>query len=250
MSKQKLNIKDLAVIRFPSDVARSLALNIMNRSFKHTPNEDKLKLMTRVLEQPELYVNHATLGILATKLVSQTVEESFTVYELEDKPMHFDVFGNKHIEHNAIQQMEMAMRLPIAAKGALMPDAHQGYGLPIGSVLAVRNAVIPYGVGMDIGCRMALSILDLPGSYVEHHAYELKKVLHEQTHFGNDGGLDSIEDHEVLDSPVFRETELLKRLHGKCVRQLGSSGSGNHFVEFGIVALEENNNLQVAAGSY
>lgn len=223
----------------------------MNRHFKHTTNEDKLKLIAHVLEQPELYVNHATLGILALKLVSKSTEgESYSVYELEDEAKHFDVFGNKHIERNAIQQMELAMRLPIAAKGALMPDAHQGYGLPIGGVLAARNAVIPYGVGMDIGCRMALSILDLPGSYVEHHAYELKKALHDQTHFGNDGGLDSIDDHEVLDSPMFRETDLLKRLHGKCVRQLGSSGSGNHFVEFGIVALEENNNLQLAAGKY
>ncbi len=251
MSKQKLNIKDLTVIRFPSDVARSLALNIMNRHFKHTPNEDKLKLIAHVLEQPELYVTHATLGTLALKLVAKSTEdEPYTVYELDDEPKHFDVFGNKHIEINAIQQMELAMRLPIAVKGALMPDAHQGYGLPIGGVLAARNAVIPYGVGMDIGCRMALSILDLPGSYVEHHAYELKKALHAQTHFGNDGGLDSIDDHEILDSPMFMETDLLKRLHGKCVRQLGSSGSGNHFVEFGIVALEENNNLQLAAGNY
>jgi tRNA-splicing ligase RtcB (3'-phosphate/5'-hydroxy nucleic acid ligase) len=251
MGKQKLTIKDLAVIKFSSEVAKSFALNIMNRHFKHTPNEEKIKLITDVLAQPELYVDHATLGILAMKLVSKAIsEEAFTVYELEDEPKHFDIFGNKHIERNAVQQMELAMRLPIAMKGALMPDAHQGYGLPIGGVLAAQNAVIPYGVGMDIGCRMALSILDLPGSYVEHHAYQLKKVLHEQTHFGNEGGLDTIDDHEILDSPMFSETDLLKRLHGKCVRQLGSSGSGNHFVEFGIVALEENNSLQVAAGSY
>ena len=46
-----------------------------------------------------------------------------------------------------------------------MPDAHSGYGLPIGGVLAVENAVIPYGVGLDIGCRMCLSILDIPVSY-------------------------------------------------------------------------------------
>jgi tRNA-splicing ligase RtcB len=251
MGKQKLTIKDLAVINFSSEVAKSLALNIMNRHFKHTPNEEKIKLIANVLEHPELYVNHITLGILALKLVSKTItEDAYTVYELEDEPKHFDVFGNKHIEHNAIQQMELAMRLPIARKGALMPDAHQGYGLPIGGVLAAQNAVIPYGVGMDIGCRMALSILDLPGSYVEHHAYELKKALHAQTHFGNEGGLDMIDDHEILDSSVFNETDLLKRLHGKCVRQLGSSGSGNHFVEFGMVELEENNSLQVAAGNY
>jgi tRNA-splicing ligase RtcB (3'-phosphate/5'-hydroxy nucleic acid ligase) len=251
MGKQKLTIKDLSVIDFSSDVARSLALNIMNRHFKHTPNEEKLTFIAHVLEQPELYINHATLGILAQKLVSKTIDdEPYKVYQLEDEPKHFDVFGNKHIEVNAVKQLELAMRLPVAAKGALMPDAHQGYGLPIGGVLATHNAVIPYGVGMDIGCRMALSILDLPGSYVEHHAYELRKALQEQTHFGNDGALEDRQDHEVLEHPAFKETELLRGLHGKAVRQLGSSGSGNHFVEFGMVMLEDNNRLQLPAGNY
>src|SRR5688572_10199505 len=137
MGRQKLTIKDLTVISFQSDVARSLALNIMNRHFKHTPNEEKVKLIAQVLEQPEEYVDHATLGILAQKLVSKTIEDDFyTVYQLEDEHKHFDIFGNKHIEINAVKQMELAMRLPIAVKGALMPDAHQGYGLPIGGVLA------------------------------------------------------------------------------------------------------------------
>src|SRR5688572_9783895 len=251
MGTQKLNIKDLTVVNFPSDVARSLALNIMNRHFKHTPNEEKLKLISTVLEQPESYVGHSTLGILALKLVSKTLgNDSFNVFQLSDEPKHFDVFGNKHIETNALKQMELVMRLPIAEKGALMPDAHQGYGLPIGGVLATKNAVLPYGVGMDIGCRMALSILDLPGSYLEHHAYELKKVLHDETHFGNDGGLESRQEHDVLDHPDFQLTDLLRRLRGKAIRQLGSSGSGNHFVEFGIVSLEKSNNLHLPNGNY
>jgi tRNA-splicing ligase RtcB len=251
MGKQKLTIKDLSVINFSSDVARSLALNSMNRHFKHTSNDDKLKIIADVLAQPELYVDHATLGTLALKLVAKTIgDKTYETYELEDEPKHFDVFGNKHIEVNAIQQMALAMRLPIAVKGALMPDAHQGYGLPIGGVLATHNAVIPYGVGMDIGCRMALSILDLPGSYVDHHAYDLKKVLHDYTHFGNEGGLESRQDHDVLDNRAFKDTDLLRRLHGKCVKQLGSSGSGNHFVEFGTVVLEATNALQLPAGNY
>ena len=60
-----------------------------------------------------------------------------------------------------MQQMYAASKLPVAVAGALMPDAHHGYGLPIGGVLATENAVIPYGVGVDIGCRMCLSILIL-----------------------------------------------------------------------------------------
>ena len=62
------------------------------------------------------------------------------------------------VEDAAFQQMANACRLPIAVGGALMPDAHTGYGLPIGGV-AVRNAVIPYAVGVDIACRMRITIL-------------------------------------------------------------------------------------------
>lgn len=250
MGKHKLNIKDLSTISFPSEVAKSLSLNLMNRHFKHTPNDEKLALITKVFADPDAYINHNTLGLLAHKLISKSVFETFKAYELDDEPKHFDIFGSKHIEVNAIQQMELVMRLPIAVKGALMPDAHQGYGLPIGGVVATKNAVIPYGVGMDIGCRMALSILDVPASYVEHYAYEIKQALLDHTHFGNDGGLDTKQEHPVLDHPDFQQTDLLKRLHGKAVRQLGSSGSGNHFVELGIIEVGNDNTLGIASGAY
>ena len=250
MGKQKLNIKDLSTINFPSAVAKSLSLNIMNRQFKHLPNEEKLTLIQSVLQHPEGFFGDAQLSLLAYKIYKVPVDERFKSYELNKRPKHFDVFGSKHIEMNAVKQMELVMRLPIAIRGALMADAHQGYGIPIGGVLATKNEVLPYGVGMDIGCRMALSILDLPGSYVEHHAYEIKKVLQEHTHFGNDGGLDSKPDHQVLVDKTFQETALLKKLHGKAARQLGSSGSGNHFVEFGIIQVENENNLGLHAGSY
>src|SRR5690606_13708374 len=88
-------------------------------------NEEKLKLINSVLEQPESYLDHATLGILALKLVSKTINnDSLKVYELDDEPKHFDVLGNQHIEANAVKQMELVMRLPVSVKGALMPDAH------------------------------------------------------------------------------------------------------------------------------
>jgi len=250
MGKQKLNIKDLSTINFPSEVAKSLSLNIMNRHFKHLPNPEKLMLIQNVLEQPEAYLNNELLGLLAHKLYSAPGSEDFKSYHLDNIPKHFDVFGSKHIEMNALKQMEMVMRLPIAIHGALMPDAHQGYGIPIGGVLATNNEVIPYGVGMDIGCRMALSILDLPATYVDHHVYEIKKVLQEHTHFGNEGGLDSRPEHEVLENQAFHETALLRKLHGKAARQLGTSGSGNHFVELGVIEVDDHNNLGLNAGKY
>lgn len=250
MGKQKLNIRDLSTISFPSAVAKSLSLNIMNRHFKHLPNTDKLTLIKNVLDKPGEYVNDERLSVLAYKLSSGIERDVFNTFDLEDEPKHFDVFGNKHIDNNAIKQMEMVMRLPVAIKGALMPDAHQGYGMPIGGVLATRNEVIPYGIGMDIGCRMALSILDLPSGYVGHRKYEIRNILRDHTHFGNDGEPEVKQHHDVLDDPTFRETSLLKKLHGNAVRQLGSSGAGNHFVEVGIIEIADENRLGIDAGSY
>jgi len=65
----------------------------------------------------------------------------------------YKVWGGD-IESEALGQMDAAMSLPVSVAGALMPDAHVGYGLPIGGVLATENSVIPYGVGVDIACRV------------------------------------------------------------------------------------------------
>src|SRR5690606_38503147 len=102
----------------------------------------------------------------------------------------------------ALAQMDTAMRLPVAVAGALMPDAHQGYGLPIGGVLAARNAVIPYGVGVDIGCRMALSITDIPVSYFMENRDAFKRELIAHTKFGagNHFRGKEMRQHEVLEN--------------------------------------------------
>jgi tRNA-splicing ligase RtcB len=96
---------------------------------------------------------------------------------LERDPAEYTIYGASEIETGAKVQMNIAMKLPVSVAGALMPDAHQGYGLPIGGVLATNNAVIPYGVGVDIGCRMALSIFDLPGSFLEENLMTLKDII-------------------------------------------------------------------------
>jgi tRNA-splicing ligase RtcB len=120
-----------------------------------------------------------------------------------------------------------------------MPDAHSGYGLPIGGVLAVENAVIPYGVGMDIGCRMSLSILDTPISYLEGARDKYEKALAEHTKFGMYETHKSHIDHEIFDRDTFDLIPILRRLKGKAIKQMGSSGGGNHFVEFGEVEITE-----------
>jgi tRNA-splicing ligase RtcB len=125
-----------------------------------------------------------------------------------------------------------------------------GYGLPIGGVLATENEVIPYGIGLDIGCRMSLSIYDVPAEFIARNSYKIKMAIHEQTHFGIGKTQTTIEEHEVLDRGEFQQIELLKQLHGKAKNQIGTSGSGNHFVEVGVVELATNNKFGLDAGNY
>ncbi len=152
-------------------------------------------------------------------------------------PLDFRIFGKDCIDPETIGQMENAMRLPVALAGALMPDAHVGYGLPIGGVLAAYHAVIPYGVGMDIGCRMCLSVFPLRGSQIVEEKEQLRKILTTETRFGN-ASFHDIGDHELSERKEFRDIPFLKGLKKGFMEQLGTSGHGNHFVDFGIFTID------------
>jgi len=148
------------------------------------------------------------------------------------------VFG-ADIEPTALQQMDNACRLPVAVAGALMSDAHQGYGLPIGGVLATDNAVIPYAVGVDIACRMKMTVLDLPVSALATARPELTRAIEKETRFGVGAEFSDRRAHPVMDRD-WGVTVVTRRLKDKAWAQLGTSGSGNHFVEFGVLKVFEN----------
>jgi tRNA-splicing ligase RtcB (3'-phosphate/5'-hydroxy nucleic acid ligase) len=140
------------------------------------------------------------------------------------------------LDYESIQQMENACALPISVRGALMPDAHIGYGLPIGGVLAVRDAVIPYAVGVDIACRMKMSILDIPVKALAGQRERLTKTLERETKFGVGATFRDRREHAVLDAD-WNFSKFVGSLKDKAWSQLGTSGSGNHFVEYGILTV-------------
>ncbi|MEM6964195.1 MAG: RtcB family protein [Bacteroidota bacterium] len=246
----KIRGKDLRKIGFPQNKVIGMAIDIVHRHFKHCKKEEVLAVFTKLLKAPAAFVEDEVLGKIAKVLVPPEEKKKQSQIEIALKAKDYNVFGREQIQPSAIQQMDNAMRLPVAAFGALMPDAHHGYGLPIGGVLATQNAIIPYAVGVDIGCRMALSIYDLPTSYLKQNHYELKTTLAQWTCFGTGKELPFAQDHEVLDRAEFREIPFIKNLHGKARKQLGSSGSGNHFVEFGIADLKFDNKIGVPEGQY
>jgi tRNA-splicing ligase RtcB len=134
-----------------------------------------------------------------------------------------------------------------------MPDAHPGYGLPIGGVLATHEAVIPYAVGVDIACRMRLSVYSVSPYTLGQRATEFRRSLMERTRFGQREGWErgDYPQHPVLDDPAWKATRLLSSLQFKASQQLGTSGSGNHFVEWGVFRLyADDPALGLKAGEY
>lgn len=245
-----IRTKDLSKIGYTDNVARSKAVNIISKHCKHDSKETVLAVLSDLLENPGKYKDNDVWKQLAEHFSPTIEEKQFTTYLLTDDPKGYKTYGGKFIDTLAKQQMELAMRLPIALAGALMPDAHAGYGLPIGGVLAVDNAVIPYAVGVDIGCRMSMTVFDAKAESLKRYAHQIKEALKDYTHFGMEGGLPFTQEHEVLDREEFRSTPLLRMFHGKALRQLGTSGGGNHFVEFGELELAAGNVLNLPEGNY
>ncbi|MEI9947091.1 MAG: RtcB family protein [Chitinophagaceae bacterium] len=250
MSKLKLTGKELRTIGYPEGPVISVAMNVMQKNYKHHTKEEVMEILQKVLASPIEYKGDAVLALIAEQLLPKPSTEGAEI-SLNQTGIQFNVFGQEHIEEGAMHQMYMAAKLPVAVAGALMPDAHSGYGLPIGGVLATENAVIPYGVGVDIGCRMCLSIFDIDSKELVQKESYFAREINEATLFGSGQQFDHASNHEVMENELFYQLPLLKNLHGRAWKQLGSSGSGNHFVEFGVVEIAEKDTvLGINAGNY
>jgi tRNA-splicing ligase RtcB (3'-phosphate/5'-hydroxy nucleic acid ligase) len=247
MKKKMLSGKDLMKLGYPEGRAIGMAINTVLKYFRRSEKEEIYTMLKNVLLEPKNYINDSIWNKVALELVP--TEKKSLVHELNKTRIDYRIYGVSQIEEGARHQMELAMKLPVTVAGALMPDAHQGYGLPIGGVLATHNSVIPYGVGVDIGCRMCLTAYPLDETFLYRHRSNLKQMLIDNTSFGNEV-LKRPKEHAVLDSKFFKEITMLKPLQGRAARQIGSSGSGNHFVEFGLMEVDEGNEWNLAQGKY
>jgi tRNA-splicing ligase RtcB len=244
MKRKMISGKDLVKLGYPKGKAVGNAINAVYQHFRDSGEEEIYALLKAVLADPKAYADDPVWGKTAQALLP--AEKKGRVYDLLPGRVDYPIYGATQIDEDALGQMEVAMKLPVTAAGALMPDAHPGYGLPIGGVLATENSVIPYGVGVDIGCRMCLTAYPMTERYLEDNRSTLKKLLLENTRFGRQTFKHPM-DHEVLDRPEFNEIAILK---DKAASQIGTSGSGNHFVEFGVLALGEGNIWKLPPGHY
>lgn len=240
--------KELNKLGYTDNVARSLAIELVAKHCKHHTQEEVFNILRDVHLHPERYKNDEVWGRLAEVLSPSKAVQ--TNYDIRESSIPYCIYGRENIDKLATDQMDMAMRLPVSMAGALMPDGCAGYGLPIGGVLATEGVVVPYAVGMDIACRMSLTILDAGLEDFERHHERAVEALQDNTAFGLDGTLPFKQYHPLFDRREFREIPVLRQLRDKAVRQFGSSGKGNHFVDICEVALPQKNIFRLPEGTY
>jgi tRNA-splicing ligase RtcB len=244
--KNRMKRRELINLGIPRGDAMDLALSLVRRFAEAGLSRESIRSkITAFAENPESHQNDPDFRELASVFLKRA--KARARFEERAEPATYHSWGSD-FDETSVVQIENACKLPVSVAGALMPDAHTGYGLPIGGVLATRNAVIPYAVGMDIACRMKMTVLDMPVSSIRGKEGYLRKVLEQETRFGVGVGFKHKRDHAVMErdwsvSPVTRQNR------DKAWKQLGSSGSGNHFVEFGTLTLDRED-LGLQAGVY
>lgn len=229
-----MNRRQLTQLGVPEYALAEAVRGVSSAATTHGLRGADLKRQVKaVLAAPDDFVNDPCYGPFAAVLIEDPTIE----------PLHEHVTyrtWGEDIEEMAHAQMREACKLPHATGAALMPDAHLGYGLPIGGVLAMEGAVVPYAVGVDIACRMKLSVLDMKLESLDSQFDNYCRALEKGTRFGVGSVHEKPQQHDVMDEN-WNIAKVTRQSKDKAWQQLGTSGSGNHFVEFGVLTIAEDN---------
>lgn len=144
------------------------------------------------------------------------------------------------IEDGALEQAFNLSELPFVFKHiVILPDAHRGYGMPIGGVIATKDVIIPHAVGSDIGCGMLAcrtSLVDIDIETIKRifgGSKEYQGGIRATIPVGNKGGSHSKKQDRTLMPSVqnMKESSFVWENYDKALRQIGTLGGGNHFIE-------------------
>jgi len=136
------------------------------------------------------------------------------------------------VDEGAFEQAKNLARLPFTHKHvAIMPDTHQGYGMPIGGVLATKNVIVPNAVGVDIGCGMCAVQTDIDAS--ELRGDNLKQVMgkiRDRVPVGFKHH-DEPQGEKYMPEDVYDHLPIVSQEYDSALKQVGTLGGGNHFLE-------------------
>jgi len=132
------------------------------------------------------------------------------------------------IEDGALAQAKNLANLPFIFKHiAIMPDSHQGYGMPIGGVMATQGVIIPNAVGVDIGCGM----LSVKTSITKLDTVTIKKIMGAIRNRVPIGFKRHSKPQDKKLMPEKYAGIMVLKEHNAALKQIGTLGGGNHFIE-------------------
>jgi tRNA-splicing ligase RtcB len=131
-------------------------------------------------------------------------------------------------DEGALSQIKTCAKT--ADKVALMADHHKGYAVPIGGVVAYKDSISPSGVGFDIACGNKAVLLDMPGSALRANIDKIMDDVWQTISFGIGRRNAEQVDHRLFESPAWK-CEAAAPLKQMAREQLGTVGSGNHYVD-------------------
>ena len=134
-------------------------------------------------------------------------------------------------ESSTIQQMRNCMSVGNAVAGVICADGHLGYAQPVGGVIAYEKQISISGVGFDIGCGNMAVRLDTPFSAIQDRAGEIAKDISRIISFGVGRSNNERAEHELFDDSDAWKASDMGAYRQKAVSQLGTVGSGNHYVD-------------------
>jgi tRNA-splicing ligase RtcB (3'-phosphate/5'-hydroxy nucleic acid ligase) len=247
MASQKVRGDDIRAAGIADGPVMGVALRCMPRAVKALGRDGALARLAVVVAAPSEHAADDLFGAVAQRLLDEQRKREASFTERSELAPLENFCPDA--DPGALAQIQNAARLPSALRVALMPDAHRGYGLPIGGVLETVNTIIPYAVGVDIACRMKLSVLDIEPSALQDKPGMLERALLKETQFGTGAKLPRRGDHPVMDDERWSLTQRAKSLRDRAWEQLGTSGSGNHFVEVVEMTMPRDD-LGLPAGKY
>jgi tRNA-splicing ligase RtcB (3'-phosphate/5'-hydroxy nucleic acid ligase) len=139
------------------------------------------------------------------------------------------IFGEH--EERTKEQMARCMQYGIVRGGVLCADGHLGYAQPVGGVIAYDEHISVSGVGFDIACGNMAVTLDVPKKAIEDRIEPILQDIAANVSFGLGRTNKEKVEHEVFDSPLWQKSDVVGRLKSMAREQLGTVGSGNHYVD-------------------
>ena len=240
--------RQLEKLGLPGDLARIAKWLISDAPHHDLTHAEARARVAAIAKDPEPHIDDPYFGDLAKAMRRRLIadERAKLGPQLQDPPAPWKQWVDD-LDPKCVEQMKQACRLPVVVGAALMPDAQLDFGLPSGGVLATDNAVIPNAVGMDIACGMKLSVFDLPVGALTGQRDRLERAIEVETRFGAGAEFQGRpRAHDVLDED-WDISPITKQHKDKAHRQLGTSGGGSHFAEFGVLTITGDSNASDSA---